>query len=640
MRFARAYVTLSSCSSSRASLLTGLYPHQNGALAYASVAYAAALAAADEELAGTTFDRSYASACTHLATFLETQIQDADATGSRRWLALADVQLGQLDRAWASAVNIPDPALRARLMARILDARIQRGEFEQVVALADYLPEEPHANEALCRIAEARVRSGRWNMVEMKKWAVARSGPSTRAAALAGIAVGITAGENGDLKETPRESRSGETASPDSDSPTIELLEKLAEQGDHTEALQAYARLDPDQRADARALEVFDRSAAQLPRWWLDRAAAVAAEVENPVVRAWVWVQLARAHREADSLPACRAALAEATHCTTAIWSEILARRPEVQRESEGRYRWRSDHRAGESEKSDIDALLRMLMAVERMQHVIGDSRGALDTLLLALKSVEPMPREGGYAAPVGPQSLTAWLSRISGRARLRGRHDVATVVFSAVRPADPSRLRDFERFLQGLAAAEAEDGTNLKRLADDAQRHYLTNKMSERATYAAILYARLALLAARRGDEGAYREAAMQVGGLVNASRGAAPRSVLLQLAEATALLGQSDVAKEYITQSRVYGAERDAVLARVATEFVREGRLAEADEVLQGIRSEEAKIPARYAISKALASHDSARPSAIFRDIEALPSDAEKASSLAGVAVATLSH
>ena len=202
------------------------------------------------------------------------------------------------------------------------------------------------------------------------------------------------------------------------------------------------------------------------------------------------------------------------------------------------------------SEKTDIDGMLRMLMAVEQLQHEIGDSRGAFDTLLLALKCVEPMPRDGGYAAPVRPESLTGWLARLSGRARLRGRQDIATIVFSDLRPKDSSRLRDFERFVLGLAAAEAEDVVGLKRLAEDAQQHYLTNRMSERANYAAMLYARLALLAARRGDEDGYRQAAMKVGGLVNASRGPASRSVMLQLAEAAAILGQPDVAREYVDQ------------------------------------------------------------------------------------------
>ncbi len=39
LRFARAYVTQSSCSSSRSSILTGLYPHQNGQIGLAHLGY-------------------------------------------------------------------------------------------------------------------------------------------------------------------------------------------------------------------------------------------------------------------------------------------------------------------------------------------------------------------------------------------------------------------------------------------------------------------------------------------------------------------------------------------------------------------------------------------------------------------------
>ena len=157
-------------------------------------------------------------------------------------------------------------------------------------------------------------------------------------------------------------------------------------------------------------------------------------------------------------------------------------------------------------------------------------------------------------------------------------------------------------------------------------------------ANYAALLYAKLSLLAARRGDENRYQQAAMKVGGLVNIRRGSASPAILLRLAEATATLGETDVAREYIDQSKVHGPERDAVVADVVTAICQDGRISEARELLEQIRDEEAKVQASYAVAKAEADEPSARLSGLFERAEAMAGNAEKAAALAGVASALL--
>ena len=155
---------------------------------------------------------------------------------------------------------------------------------------------------------------------------------------------------------------------------------------------------------------------------------------------------------------------------------------------------------------------------------------------------------------------------------------------------------------------------------------------------FRSLLYAKLALLAAEKGDQDAYRRAAMTVGGLVSSNRGAASRAVLLRLAEATTVAGQPDLAKEYVDQSRVRGSEKDRVLARMTVKMLEDGRVVEAREMLKNILDESAALPAWYAMTKSEASAPSARLSAIYEEIDALSTDAERAGALAGVAAAML--
>ena len=109
-----------------------------------------------------------------------------------------------------------------------------------------------------------------------------------------------------------------------------------------------------------------------------------------------------------------------------------------------------------------------------------------------------------------------------------------------------------------------------------------------------------------------------------------------MLGLAEAAAVLGQPDVAREYVDQSRVHGPERDAVMAQMAAALIREGRMSEAHKLLDGIGDKKARLPARYAVAKAQASKASEELSTVFQEIEALSSNAEQASALAGVGAA----
>jgi hypothetical protein len=192
--------------------------------------------------------------------------------------------------------------------------------------------------------------------------------------------------------------------------------------------------------------------------------------------------------------------------------------------------------------------------------------------------------------------------------------------------------------FLTGWAAAEAMDEEQLAGIAEKLRQASNRGSDSRWAMYAGLLYARLARMAADRGDRDTFRRAAMTVGGLVSAGRGSASKAVLLRLAEAATAAGQPDVAREYLRQSGVHGPDRDAVLAQIVVKMLEDGRVVEARKHLQEIADPGAAVSAWYATTKAEVSAPSARLSAVYEEIEPLSSDAVRSAALAGVAAALL--
>jgi hypothetical protein len=214
----------------------------------------------------------------------------------------------------------------------------------------------------------------------------------------------------------------------------------------------------------------------------------------------------------------------------------------------------------------------------------------------------------------------------------------VAEVILAEFPWSHTQATRGTDKFGLGLAAAEAGDTAQLENVAEQLrQRVNIGSSNSAIANYAAILYAHLALFEAQKGNDDSYQNAAMKVGGLVSRSRSSASRTVLLRLAEASNALGQSDIAYEYVEQSEVRGAEREAVLAQIATSLFRENRNEEAKELLDSVFDGAALVGVRCAAASAEV-RASTELSAIFTSIESQRTAAEKGASLVGVAQALL--
>ena len=128
--------------------------------------------------------------------------------------------------------------------------------------------------------------------------------------------------------------------------------------------------------------------------------------------------------------------------------------------------------------------------------------------------------------------------------------------------------------------------------------------------------------------------EAAKKVGGYVNHPRYPASKSVLLELAEATAVAGEPEVALQYARQVAVRGQEGDLVFLAIAEKMIELDRTAAAKEVVQGMRGQIAAVCGWYAISAAEAAARSERLSAMYVQTTRLRNASQKAAILAGVA------
>ena len=178
------------------------------------------------------------------------------------------------------------------------------------------------------------------------------------------------------------------------------------------------------------------------------------------------------------------------------------------------------------------------------------------------------------------------------------------------------------------MAVMEAEDEYGIRREAG------LFKEEEGSAGSAATAFARLATIGARKGDRDQFRQYAMTASGLTQIREYPSSPAVFLELARGAALLGESDLARQYIEQSQTSGAERDTVFAEVIEHMARRSQVAEARRAIDGLEYAPARVRARYAVVHAEAAATSAKLSTLFEEAESCSDAHEKAAALAAVA------
>jgi len=600
--------------------------------AYARSALAAARGDLDNAERRQLFEKSYVAATVYLHGM--THYPSSSLAVVRVILAEADLAGGDCGCAWAGSIGVPGATEQSRLMTRVLREVCARGQLELARSMLAHLPPESGGSKAVCLVAEAEVRHGKRSLVNLRQWVEELPTPGDRIAALTGIALGVKAGRPAPESDSAEDT--GSVAAPSVKSP-LQVAFDLAEQGKHAEATVAFATLLPDAPDDAPVHKGFDTSAALAPSWWLSQAVACTNELDDPCVRACLWVQIARAHSKTGNADGYRSAVVKAADCSLALCNRFLERRFPAKKSYNGMPYWSDDARRRKAEFAETVTMLQVLLDLEQLQKERGDTDDALQTLFLAMRFVELMPNDKSFSKQVTPQCAAAWLMRIAGRFARLGRRDLADMLV-ADGPWFPDRSPYWtsRQYLLSLAAVETNDVTRLEELEARTKKSAESSRGSTDKTHAARVNALLALAAARRGDRDGYRTAAMKVGGYASQGYYGASKQVFLELAEAASAAGQPDAALEYAKQAGVRGPEQDVALLAIAEKMIELGRVPAAKEVVGRIQGEVAAMRGRYAAAAAEASSVSVKLSTLYLEADSLSDTSQKAATLAGIAAA----
>lgn len=598
-------------------------PH-NFAVEYAKVALSAALYGPDTKAGREMFERAYVAACTDLARF--GHWQESCSPDARRVLAQADAALGARDRAWIAAVHLPKATDRAAVVAGIARKQVELKRYEHLDDLLKILPPEVTASPVMRWVAEAETRAGKRPMAELKRWANAMQNPEDSAAALAGIGVG-TKNRQHVASEAEGATAPRKTIAADGSASGATGRNEITEKPAAGEILRT-------NRTNPQVREMFDKAAASVPRWWIDRAIALTNEVPDALTRTALWLRIAATQAEVGDVPAYRRSLEQATHSAVATWETMCFEQKRHRNESEASFRPRFITGGIDSNTERIGEIIEAILEIEAVHHQHGETRESIDALLCGMRCAEVLHRSSGVLFYSLNKAWTPnlWMARIAGRFRLRGRHDLADLMFVRS-PWDTAPGRDPSAY-HALAFIEAEDEMRIQQIGEAFRNHEVG------AGCAATAFAHLAELAARKGDADVFRTNAMTVSGLTTGRRYAASPLVFLKLARAAALLGETDLAREYVERSKAGGSQRDLALAEVIEQMARKNQIAEARTLLADLRDGPARVRARYAVVRAEAAATSAKLSTLFEDVESCPTAHEKAAALAGVAATVLKN
>jgi hypothetical protein len=570
------------------------------AVEYAKVAFSALQFGSDAESAREIFEKAYVAACADLARF--GHWQESCSPVARLWLARADAAAGASDRAWIAAVHLPNAADRVLVAADAIRRQVELKCYDDGARFLAILPPDVSAGPAIRWFAEAETRAGKKSMTALERWAAEMGLPENTAAALAGI--GAAAKDHKPPTATP------DDFSTQSSSPAGQML------GEAPSGLAT--------------LQDFDTTAAATPQWWIDQAIAATTATPDSLTRASLWLRIALTQAEAADRSSYRTSMAQAKRSAVATWEGMCFEQRRNRSESETTFRPRFVTGGIDSDSDRIGAIIETLLEIEAVQHRQHEPRESIDTLLCALRCAEVLHRFPGSFYSMQVWTPEVWMARIAGRFRLRNRPELADLMFIRG-PWDPAAKTEPSPSF-ALAFMEAEDERGIQQQAERFQR------VQARAGSAATALARLAVLAARKGDGDGFRKNAMIVSGLTKAREYPSSRVVFLELARGAALLGETDLAREYVEQSGAGGPLRDAALSEVIEQMARQKQTGEARRLVDGLRDGQAKVRARYAIARAEAAAASANLEDLYGNACSYPTSHEKAAALVGVAAGTL--
>jgi len=242
-------------------------------------------------------------------------------------------EANMLHRRWRAAVivanNIPDPYVRASLLFRIMKDAPQEIRTRNLPELFQRFAEQRWASPACAAYAEHRLRSGE-SLLSVAEWTQSLPLASLRAAAFAGIARSIgtstVADDQGEAEPTV----------------PVDL--------DDTDTLMGEA----------------ERAAHQ---------------IQEPLDSAFVWLQIARTW---NLLGATRRYRQTITHLDDRLfdaWTGVWENRPSVKRSYNGGY-IDTDDRHRDDEKYTVGMIIACHRHLAEMQTDLGDSRGAMESLL------------------------------------------------------------------------------------------------------------------------------------------------------------------------------------------------------------------------------------------------------------------
>lgn len=584
---------------------------------YARVAQSAVLAGKEDRSFEEIFQKSYVLACSNLGCMFSSQRDPTEL--SRLLLAQADACRGACSRAWASALNLPDPDARMVVMTLVLRKKAELHRWEEIEDIAAELCRNQAIPEIHRWLGEAKARGGSRSSVDLRLWVEQLPEPASRASTLAGIAVAARSGALG---------HSAQTAEPAEETKTADSEDRNG--GSQTGPSNNPPELSPSQDANKQDRQrPIDKSEIAKADWWYCRAVKVTEKVNEPRVRMALWTRLAWVPAKTGDDAAYRRCIEKATDCAVAVGRELSAKRPEPGPSPSSDYSWPSDFRREKDETGQITAMLPLLLDLEECQRLLfEDKEGAFETLLLVLKQAELLPRDSGHTPPNLSQSSSAWYAHITGYFRLLGKQQCAQSML-ANNPWGP-RLGSnrIKPYYHAVAAAKTGD--------TQAIQEYLSNAKLRTNEYAADMYAQLATIAARKGDEEAFRKAAIAVGGLVSGRNDPASKEALLTLAKAAANLGEFDVALQYVEEANIRSHQSEATLATIACAMARKGQVAEAKQIAADLQDNAARVQAWFAIRKLEGAGQSAPLVELSEEIDAQTNDADKAASFAGVAAA----